>query len=112
MDLLSISSLSVSTYIGVHSWEQRIKQRLLLDISFPLDITDCNEKLESTTDYDAVCKEVTHFIESNSFKLIETVALKTVEFIKEKFPVQQVTLRVSKPNAIKNAGNISISISR
>lgn len=111
-DMLSISSLSISTRIGVHAWEQRILQQLLLDISIPVDLSHCNNELANTIDYDALCQNVTAFIESNSFTLIETVAEQVAVRIKEVFSVAQLTVSVSKPHAVKNAGMVRVTITR
>jgi dihydroneopterin aldolase len=51
-------------------------------------------------------------VEGNTFKLIETVAEHVAGLIKEKFAVKQVKISVSKPHAVKNAGNVCIIINR
>ena len=112
MDLIYISALSTMTHIGIHAWEQKIKQQLLFDIQIPIDLTKCNGQLINTIDYAKLCEYITTFVESNAFSLIETVAEKVAELIKKEFNVMQLTLSVSKPRAIKNAGNVSVTITR
>lgn len=112
IDTLRISALSTQTRIGVHAWEQRIDQKLLLDITIPIDLSQCHNDLTKTIDYDALCQCVTEFIESNAFTLIETVAEKVADLIKNTFKIQQLTVSVSKPNAVKNAGNVCVTITR
>jgi dihydroneopterin aldolase len=112
MDRLDIKALSVNTRIGIHVWEQRISQRLLLDISIPTDCSLCNDELANTIDYDNLCQAVTTHVESSSFQLIETVANTVAELIKSQFNIPEVTVRVSKPHAIKNAGDIQITVNR
>lgn len=112
VDTLHISALSIMTHIGVHAWEQRILQQLLLDIRISIDITTCNNQLTNTVDYDQLCQRVTTFIESNQFTLIETVAETVAKLIKDEFSVKELTISVSKPYAIKNAGNICVTIHR
>ena len=113
MDVLEITALRTKTRIGVHAWEQRILQELVLDIHIPIDCTSCNDNLANTIDYDALCQHVSTFIESNAFTLIETVAEQVAALIKTTFPlVTTLTVRVSKPHAIPMAGNISITVSR
>ncbi|HBI22184.1 MAG TPA: dihydroneopterin aldolase [Legionella sp.] len=111
-DSLRITALSVSTHIGIHAWEQRILQKLLLDITIPMDLSTCNNALANTIDYDALCQQVTVFIESNAFTLIETVAEQVAQLIKEAFNVTALTVSVSKPHAIQNAGNIRVTVHR
>jgi len=112
MDMLHISALRIMTHIGVHAWEQRILQPLLLDIKIPVDLSTCNDTLANTIDYDALSSRVTTLVESNAFVLIETVAETVAECIKKEFHINALTLSVSKPNAIKNAGNVSVTIER
>lgn len=112
MDKLEITGLSISTHIGVHAWEQRILQPVLLDISVPTDCSTADDDLANALDYDKLCQRVTTFVESNSFNLIETLAEKVAALIKNEFKVSALTIRVSKPSAIKNAANISVVIER
>ena len=111
-DNLRITALSVSTQVGIHAWEQRISQKLLLDITIPVDLSTCNNTLANTIDYDALCQQVTAFVESNAFTLIETVAEQVAQLIKEAFKITALSVTVSKPHAIQNAGNISVTINR
>lgn len=112
MDTLNIKALKVATKIGIHAWEQRINQQLLIDISIPSDFSNCQDKIENTLDYAAICQLITEYVESTSFQLIETVAEHVALRIKEEFKVGNLTVAVTKPNAIKNAGMIQVSISR
>jgi dihydroneopterin aldolase len=112
MDQLNITGLSVSTKIGAYAWEQRINQRLLIDITLSLDVSNCLDDLDKTIDYAALCQKVTAFVESKSFVLIETVAEEVAQLIKESYLIEHVTIRVSKPHAVKNANNVSITVIR
>ena len=112
LDQLQIKGLKVNTYIGVHAWEQRILQPLLIDVIIPTDFRDCDERIEATIDYDKLCHLVATHVESNTFQLIETVANQVANLVKKTFNLEQVNVTVSKPHAIKNAQNISVSITR
>ena len=112
MDVLKITALSVHTKIGVYDWEQKINQQLLIDISIPADFSSCEDHLSNTLDYDVLCQTVTEYVESNSFNLIETVAENVAQLIKNQFKVVQLTVAVSKPHAIKNAGGIQVIVTR
>lgn len=112
LDTLTIKALNVSTKIGVYAWEQRINQQLLIDISIDTDFSACQEDLTKTIDYEALCGNVTLYVESKSFQLIETVANEVADLIKKQFKVSQVTVGISKPHAIKNAGNIQVVVRR
>lgn len=112
MDSLVVKGLSADTRIGVHAWEQRISQRLLIDISIPLDVSASKDDLSKTIDYANLCQQVTTYVETNTFLLIETVANTVAELIKREFKVPQVSVSVSKPHAIKNAADVRITVNR
>jgi len=112
MDTLIITALSVNTQIGVLAWEQRIKQKLLIDIAIPMDFTQCEDDLAKTIDYSELCKAVTDYVESKSFQLIESVANEVASLIQQKFNVSEITISVNKPHAVKNAGAIQVVANR
>lgn len=112
MDNLEILGLTVATKVGVYTWEKRIIQRLSLDIFIPADFTHCMDDINKTIDYAKLAESVTTFIESHSFNLIETIAENVAQLIKKEFKLNQVTVRVSKPHAIKNASDVRVSITR
>lgn len=52
--------------------------------------------------------KVTQYVESKSFQLIETVANRVAHLIQTNYKVTQLVISVSKPHAVKNAGNIQV----
>lgn len=112
MDKLDITGLRVSTTIGVFAWEQQIKQRLVIDLTLTGDFSNCQDQLSHTIDYDHLCQRITTHVESNTFALIETVAEQIVQLIQQEFRVERFSVRVSKPSAISNAANVSITLER
>lgn len=112
MDKLEITALQASARIGVHDWEQRIEQRLLVDIGIMSDFKNTHDDIDNTIDYDRLSQMVITFVKDTPFRLIETAAEKIAELVKSEFQVSSVTVRVSKPDAIKEAGNVSITIER
>ncbi len=112
MDTLSISSLKIMTHIGIHDWEKKILQPLLLDINIPLDCAQVHDQLDNTIDYSLLCTEVSNFMTGKEFNLIETVAEEVAQLILEKFTVTSIKLSVSKPTAVPSASNITVTINR
>lgn len=112
MDTLFIKGLSVITRIGANNWEQQIMQRLLLDISIPVNFADCEDTLAKTLDYDKLCNSATQYLEQQSFQLIESVVNNLALFIKNEFKLNEVTITVHKPQAIKNAQSIAVTATR
>ena len=112
MDLLQIKGLRIDTRIGIHAWEQKLLQTLLIDIEIPINTENCHDQIVNTIDYDKLCQKLSAYITNNSFNLIETVANHVANLITKEFKVNKLTVTVSKPFAIQNAANISITIRR
>ena|SRR3989338_5621479 len=112
MDQLNISGLKVSATIGVHPWEQAIKQSLLIDLSIPCQVADAQDELSQVLDYAAICQAVAQFIESQPFQLIETVANRIAELVKKQFGCSAITVTVAKPHAIPAARQVAITVNR
>lgn len=107
---LEIQALKVTTHIGVYAWEQRIAQSLLLDLSISLPSQACSDDLSTTIDYQRLCQQITDYLKSQRFHLIEALANQVAILIKEEYQATEVKVSVSKAQAIRNAGNIKVSV--
>ncbi|MDF1677822.1 MAG: dihydroneopterin aldolase [Legionellaceae bacterium] len=110
MNYLRIEGLRIEARIGVHAWEKKIKQALLIDLEIPTDFSQIDDKIERAIDYDALCQHVTELVQSTQFNLIETVATHIQASLQTTFKIKTATIRVSKPHAIHNANNICVEI--
>ncbi|PPI87828.1 dihydroneopterin aldolase [Candidatus Pantoea edessiphila] len=114
MDILFIEQLVVFTKIGVYDWEQNIKQKLILDIEMICDNKILNEKysIGNYLNYSDVSEAVLIYLETNCFLLIEKVAEDVANLLMQRFNSLGVHIKVSKPNAIAQAKQVSIKIKR
>ena len=114
MDIVYIEQLSIDTVIGVYDWEREIRQTVVLslemasDIAAPAEQDDINKAL----DYNAVSTRVTEFVAGSEFLLIETMAEKVVELVRDEFGVPWLRLKVSKPGAVPAAKDVGVIIER
>lgn len=111
-DLLSIEQLTIHTVIGIHPWEKKIRQKLVLDIHIPMDAKAVQDRIEATLDYTAIAHTVTDFFSKNTFNLIETAAEQVAALLKETFPITSLTIRIEKPGAVPEAKTVAICITR
>jgi len=114
MDIIKINDLTIHTFIGVHDWEQKLKQKLILNIAIACDATMAakTDNVRDTIDYNKLAQEVELFAENNKYYLIETFAENLANLLLEKFSVAWIKLEVHKPGAIPLAKNVSICIER
>ncbi len=107
---LKIIELAIKTYIGVYEWEQEIQQTVLIDLEFKLQLNNITEDLNSTVDYAAITALLVDKISNNKFKLIENLAQYIRDLLQNTYSITPSSIRVHKPNAIRNAKDIFIEI--
>ncbi len=114
MDTITLSDITLSTLIGIHAWEQRVPQKLRLDITFQTDAAKigASDTIEKAIDYERVVQVITEFTKSHHCQLIETFADKLAHHLLAIFPTTMVALSLHKPGALKEAKNVSIHLTR
>src|SRR6187399_3343281 len=114
-DKILISGLGCLTAIGITAGERAVKQKLSIDVEFPIDSRGAqSDSIKDAVDYDTVAQAVAEVCSSREFHLIETVAEKIAGRILEKFPVSQVRILVRKisPIAAPRVDYVSVEIVR
>jgi 7,8-dihydroneopterin aldolase/epimerase/oxygenase len=114
MDNLSINQLKVLTTIGIYSWEQAIRQPLLLDLQLGCDLRPAalEDNLQLSINYEAVAASVTSYLQQNCFLLIERVAERVAEQLLQQFPLDWIKITVTKPGALADALSVGVTIER
>jgi 7,8-dihydroneopterin aldolase/epimerase/oxygenase len=112
MATLFIEQLAIQTTIGVLAFEKHIKQTLLLDLEFDIDITQAShsDQLTDTVDYAAIAKMIQRFTTEVHFELIEALATAIIEKITTTFNIRWLRLRLTKPYAAAQAKAVGIIV--
>ncbi len=114
MDIIFIRDLRVDTVIGIYDWERSIKQTLRIDLEMATDIARAaaSDSIEDTLNYKAVAKRIIAFVEGSSFQLVETLAERIAELVREEFAVPWVRLSLNKGGAVRGAAGVGVIIER
>lgn len=114
MDIVFLNQLKIDTVIGIYEWERRIRQTVCIDLEMSSDIAKAanSDTIDDALDYKRVAKRVITFVEGSEFQLVETMAERISEIIRNEFGVSWVRLRVSKPGAIRGAKDVGVLIER
>ena len=114
MDWIRISGLQVDTIIGVHDWERRVRQRLLLELALGLDFraAAASDALEDTVDYQAVCDHASAVLIDGQFQLIEAAADALAASLLERFELAEVTVQLAKPGAVTGTRGLAVEVRR
>lgn len=114
MDIVYIRDLKIEAIIGINDWEREVRQTVSLDLEMATDIRRAadSDDIADTIDYKAVVKRVIAFVEGTEFLLVETMAERVSDVIREEFGVTWLRLRVGKPGAVTGAADVGIVIER
>lgn len=113
-DMIFIESLKVPCVIGIFDWERRIKQTVWIDLELPANLRKASrsDHIRDAVDYKAVAKHILDFVGKSRFFLIETLAERLAASLLKTFRLREVTLRVSKPGALRHSKNVGVKITR
>ena len=114
MDVISINQLEFKAYIGIEAWEQKIEQKIILDIHIGTNITAAaqSDHIDDTIDYSEIAHVIGRFLSMNRFYLLESLAEKITDLLFKQFKISWLKLAVIKPHAIANARTVSLTIER
>ena len=100
---------------GVYTKEKKEEQLFLVDVKAILKDTKKatgnieEDLLEETINYETIVRTVIELVKEESFNLIETLALKIVDALKNP-KLQEILVTVHKPNTILNQSTDDISV--
>ena len=114
MDIVFIRELQIETVIGIYDWERKIKQTISLDIDMASDIKKSanTDNIDDTLSYKTVAKRLIAFVEESEYELVESLAEKICQIIREEFSVPWVKLTLHKPGAVRGAKSVGVIIER
>lgn len=114
MDIVYLKDLKIETVIGVYDWEREIKQTIILDLEMGFDIRQAahSDDLADTLNYKAVAKRLIDFVGQSDFQLVESLAERCAQIIRDEFNVAWVRLRLNKKGAVRGATDVGVIIER
>ncbi len=114
MDKILIRGLKVDATIGIHEWERKSKQPVILDLDLSFDCHQAcqSDDISHALDYYTVSQKLTHMISLSQFELIEALAEKCCQMLLNNFPIKKVKITLHKPEAIPNAKSAAVRLTR
>ena len=100
---------------GIYAEEKKEEQLFLIDVKAILrDRSRARDNieedlLEETINYETIVESVIELVKEESFNLIETLALKIVDVLRNP-KLQEILVTVHKPNTILNQSTEDISV--
>lgn len=114
MDRIIIEALEVDTVIGIHDWERKVRQRVLIGFELAWDTrrAAATGDIHDALDYAALAQVVQNYASSARCYLIEELAEGLASLVYEEFAVPWLRLRVDKPGALPQANTVAVVIER
>jgi len=113
-DVIFIDGLRVQALIGVYDFEREATQPLVFDVEMTVDTRSAggSDALADTVDYAVVAQAIETICAQSGFALVEALAETIAAQLLRDFPIQTVTLRVTKPQAVPAARGVGVRIVR
>ena len=114
-DVIIIESLNLNTLSGLDEWGRQLKRQPIfvsLFVYSHVDPAGSNDNLSSTLNYGTLCKKVSSFTESSSFKSMEGLALGIAQVVVLNCGAQRVKVRIEKPKGHLYAEGAGVEIIR
>jgi dihydroneopterin aldolase len=114
MDIVFLRDLRIDAVIGIYDWERRVRQTLVFDLEMGADVARAaaSDRIEDTLNYKAVAKRLTEFVGDSEFELVETLAERCAQIIREEFGVPWLRLTLNKRGAVRGATDVGVIIER
>jgi len=114
MDRILISDLLVRCIIGVNEDERHNKQDVVINLAIGTDLSraGASDRFEDALDYRGLKKQIMSLAENSRFFLIEALAEAVAALCLGHAVVEEVTVRVEKPLALRFARTVGVEITR
>ncbi len=114
MDIVFLRDLRIDAVIGIYGWERRTRQTLIFDLEMSADIARAaaSDDIKDTLNYKAVAKRLIQFVGESEFQLVETLAERCAEIIREEYGVRWVRLKLNTKGAVRGATDVGVIIER
>ena len=114
MDIVFIEALEIDTVIGIYDWERQITQKVVLDIEMAFDNRRpaASDDIVDTLNYKDVSKRLIALVGESNFGLVESLAERCADILREEFGVPWLRLKLSKPGAVTGSRAVGVIIER
>ena len=114
MATIRITNLRLRTTIGVNDWEREHKQDVVINVTMDFDARKAcaSDNIQDTVNYKAITKRIIKAVEASDYLLLEKLAAAILKIVMEDPKVNEATVRVDKPFALRFADSVSVELSK
>ena len=113
-DRIIINDLFLRTIIGVNDDERTNRQDVLVNLVLTVDTRAAgrSDDIDDTVNYRTLTKRVIDLVENSRYFLVEKLAEEISRLCLDDHRVQDVTVTIEKPAALRFAKSVGVSIQR
>ena len=114
MNRINIRDLALRCIIGIFPEERENIQDVVLNVVLTCDFGQApdSDAIEDTVDYKRLNKQIVALVEASSFNLIEALANEVAGLCLQHERVEEVTVTVDKPGALRFARSVAVELTR
>ena len=107
-----IKDFIIEEIIGIHEHEKIKKQKIKFNIVLDINQSSVpNEKdIKSIVDYEKITNKLENLTKSKKYNFLESLVEDSFEEIFEDNRINSVTIKIEKPEAIKNAESVGVEV--
>ena len=107
-----INDLIIQEIIGIHEHEkikkQKIKFNIVLDVN--QDTVPSENDINSIVNYEKIINELENLAKKKKYNFLESLAEDSFKEIFKDKRINSITIKIEKPEAIKNAGSVGVEV--
>ena len=107
-----IKNFIIEEIIGIHEHEKIKKQKIKFNIVLNVNQSSVPDEKDINTivDYEKITNKLENLTKSKKYNFLESLAEDSFKEIFEDNRINSVTIKIEKPEAIKNAGSVGVEI--
>jgi dihydroneopterin aldolase len=114
MDIVFIRGLQIDTIIGIHDWERGVRRPVILNLEMASDNrrAAASDRIEDAVDYETVARRLREFVSQSHFALVETLAERCADLVRNELDIPWVRLTLNKPGAVGDGIDVGVILER
>ena len=107
-----IKDFIIEQIIGIHEYEKIKKQKIKFNIVLDINQSSIpNERdIKSIVDYEKITNKLENLTKGKKYNFLESLAEDSFKEIFEDKRINSVTIKIEKPEAIKNAESVGVEV--
>ena len=107
-----IKDFIIEEIIGIHEHEKIKKQKIKFNIVLNVNQSSVPDEKDINTivDYEKITNKLENLTKSKKYNFLESLAEDSFKEIFEDNRINSVTIKIEKPEAIKNAGSVGVEV--